>query len=78
MGATYRSVRGPIASAWRRRRDGAVAVTVTLPAGTGGRVVLRTTHPAQVTADGARLVEAQDGRAVYAIAAGTWRFVVPR
>ena len=76
--AVYRSVRGPIASAWRRRPDGAVAVTVTLPANTTGTVVLPTERPGAVTADGGRLVAADGGRAVYAIASGTYRFVVPR
>ncbi len=75
--AVYRSIRGPITSAWRRRADGSVAVTVTIPANTTGRVVLPTDRPAAVTADGATLVEARDGRAVYAIEAGTYHFLVP-
>ena len=38
--AVYRSPRGTIASAWRRLKDGAVEVTVTIPANTRGRVIL--------------------------------------
>jgi alpha-L-rhamnosidase len=38
--AVYRSPRGTIASAWRRLKNGAVEVTVTIPANTTGRVVL--------------------------------------
>ena len=56
--AVYRSPRGTIASAWRRLRNGAVEVTVTIPANTTGRVILPS---------GAKT-----------IAAGTYRFVVPR
>jgi alpha-L-rhamnosidase len=38
--ATYHSPRGPIASAWRRLKNGSIEVTVTIPANTRGRVVL--------------------------------------
>ncbi len=38
--AMYRSPRGTIVSAWRRRPGGAVDVTVTIPANTSGRVIL--------------------------------------
>jgi alpha-L-rhamnosidase len=75
--AVYHSPRGAIASAWRRRRDGSVEVTVTIPANTTARVVLPAAHPGAVSAPGARLKAARDGRAVFAIEAGTYRFVVP-
>ena len=38
--AVYRSPRGTIASAWRRLGNGAIEVTVTIPANTRGRVIL--------------------------------------
>jgi alpha-L-rhamnosidase len=38
--AVYRSPRGTIASAWRRLGNGAIEVTVTIPANTSGRVIL--------------------------------------
>jgi alpha-L-rhamnosidase len=76
--AVYRSPRGAIASAWRRLKSGAVEVTVTIPANTTGRVVLPVERPEAVVARGARLESAEQGRAVFAIAAGTYRFVVPR
>jgi alpha-L-rhamnosidase len=38
--AVYRSPRGRIASAWRRLGNGAIEVTVTIPANTRGRVIL--------------------------------------
>ncbi len=76
--AVYRSVRGPITSAWRRRADGTVAVTVTIPANTTGTVVLPTPDPAAVRADGGRREPAPAGEAVFAIEAGTYHFLVPR
>ncbi|HTT69525.1 MAG TPA: family 78 glycoside hydrolase catalytic domain [Gemmatimonadales bacterium] len=74
--ASYHSVRGTVASAWRRRRDGAVEVTILVPPNASARVVLRAAPASVAAAPGARLEAAPDGSAVYAVGAGTYRFVV--
>ncbi|MGH7592852.1 MAG: alpha-L-rhamnosidase C-terminal domain-containing protein, partial [Gemmatimonadales bacterium] len=48
--AVYHSVRGTITSAWHRQADGAVAVTVTIPANTSGTVVLPGRAPVTIAA----------------------------
>ena len=76
VSAAYRSVRGTIASAWRRRRDGSVAVAVTIPANTTARVELPAAPAWVIAAPGARLEGVQEARSVYDIGAGVYRFVV--
>ena len=76
--AVYRSVRGEIVSAWRRQANGAVVVSVTIPANTTAEVALPAVSAADVAARGARLEAVRDGRAVYAIASGSYRFIVKR
>jgi alpha-L-rhamnosidase len=75
--AVYRSPRGAIASGWRRRPDGAIVVTVTLPANTAGRVILPAELEPAVAGRGATYQGLRDGRAVFAVEAGTYRFTVP-
>jgi alpha-L-rhamnosidase len=74
--AIYRSPRGAIVSGWRRERDGSVVVTVTIPANTAGRVFLSAERPPAVVGSGARFEGLQDGRAAFAVEAGTYRFTV--
>ena len=74
----YRSPRGTIVSAWRRLASGSVQLTVTIPPNTTGRVFVRSEYPEAVVARGARLESAGEGRAIFAIEAGTYRFVVPQ
>jgi len=76
VSATYRSVRGVIASAWRRRRDGSVVVAVTIPANTTAHVELPAAPSSVTAAPRTQLEGVRNGRAVYAIEAGTYRFVV--
>ena len=76
--AVYRSVRGDIGSAWRRRPDGSIVVDVTIPANTTGRVYLPADRSPAAGAPGARFEGMRDGRAVFAVEAGTYRFVVSK
>jgi alpha-L-rhamnosidase len=76
--AVYRSVRGDIGSAWRRRPDGSILVDVTIPANTTGRVYLPADRSPAAGAPGARFEGMRDGRAVFAVEAGTYRFVVSK
>jgi alpha-L-rhamnosidase len=71
--AVYRSVRGPIGSAWTREQDGTVALELTIPANSRGELVLPegwrlASPPAEVQALGAATVGAH-----YSIPAGIWR-----
>ncbi len=72
----YRSPRGAIVSGWRRRRDGSVVVTVTIPANTAGHVFLPAQQPPSVAGRGATFEGLRNGRAVFAIESGTYRFTV--
>ena len=73
--AVYRSPHGTIVSAWRRRPDGAVVVTVTIPANTVGRVVLPAGRRPAVTGTRARFEGLKAGLAAFEIEAGTYVFV---
>ncbi len=77
----YHSIHGRIACEWRI--DGArIAVDVTVPANTTATVYLPTSDPDSVAesskpaaeADGVRLVESEDGAAVYHVGAGRYKF----
>jgi len=59
--ASYRSVRGPIATAWRRAPDGTIALDVAIPANTTARVELPDRAPFTIGA----------GRYAYVVKAGT-------
>ena len=74
--AVYQSVRGPIGSSWRRRADGAISLTVEIPANTTAEVVIPATSAAAVTAPGARFTGMRGARTAYAIASGTYQFVI--
>ena len=73
--AVYRSPRGPIASGWRRERDGAITVTVNIPPGTTGRVSLPAAK-VSVAGRGTRFEGIQGAVVVFAVAPGTHRFTV--
>jgi alpha-L-rhamnosidase len=80
--ATYRSIHGPIESAWKRE-EGRLTLTVTLPANTTGtihvpaasvRAVSESGRPAAF-APGLRYQGQAAGCAVFAAGSGTYRFV---
>jgi alpha-L-rhamnosidase len=89
VAATYESVRGEIASAWRRT-PGGLELDVTIPANATARVVL----PAQSAQDvheiasgrrrraehapSVRLVAAAGGRVIYEIGSGRYQFRIAR
>ncbi len=83
--ATYRSLHGPIASAWRIE-NGTFSLDVTIPANTTATVYLPTTDQGSVReagrrideAEGVRVVGQEAGRAVLAIGSGTYRFTADR
>ena len=74
--AVYHSVRGTITSAWRKQPNGAVVVSVTIPANTSGEVRLPAWSEKGVSAPGATFRGMQAGRAVFTITSGTYRFTV--
>ncbi len=80
--ATYRSVRGLVASGWRKEKDG-FHLDVKIPAGTSATVgvpadrlesVTEGGHPARDAA-GVTFVRLEDGTAFFRIESGTYRFV---
>ncbi|HEY7511701.1 MAG TPA: family 78 glycoside hydrolase catalytic domain [Vicinamibacteria bacterium] len=87
VSASYESVRGTIASRWRRR-DGGLEWEVVVPANATARVhvpagaagVVREGAAGQEVpadrAEGVRLVGAADGRVVYEVGSGRYRFQV--
>ena len=74
--AVYRSPRGAISSAWRRRPDGSIVVMVTIPPDATGRVILRAEREPAVEGRGWNFEGFRNGRAVFAVEAGTYRFTV--
>jgi alpha-L-rhamnosidase len=76
--AVYRSPRGAIVSGWRRGRDGSIVVTVTIPANTSGRVFLPAEREPAAVGRGAHFEGLHDGRAVFRVGAGSYRFLVKR
>jgi alpha-L-rhamnosidase len=80
--AAYRSAHGLIVSAWRRERED-LAMDVTLPANTCGRIHVPARGPAAVTesdrpagaSPGLEFVGMEGGAAVYEAGAGTYAFV---
>ena len=84
VSATYDSVRGPLACAWRRTSSG-LQLDVTVPPNATAEVhVPASTHtlvreggrPA-ASADGVRFERMADGRAVYAVGSGEYHFLSP-
>ncbi len=81
----YRSLHGRIACAWRVDA-GRLTIDVTIPANTTATVYVPAADAEQVqesgrpasTADGVRFLRADDGAAVYAVAAGRYTFTAPR
>jgi len=82
--ATYDSIRGTIASAWRIE-DGKLHLHVTVPANTVADVAIPTERIGLVTeggrpavdAEGVRMTRMEDGRAVFTVGSGEYRFTVP-
>lgn len=83
--ATYNSIRGPIASGWRLT-NGALQLTVTVPANTTATVYVPTSDAAKVTesgkpvatAIGVKFVRSEAGAAVYEVGSGTYGFAAPQ
>ncbi|MGH7581721.1 MAG: family 78 glycoside hydrolase catalytic domain [Gemmatimonadales bacterium] len=73
--AVYRSVRGTIVSSWHRRADGAVLVTVTIPANTAGVVELPAAAD-RVAAAGIRASASTATSSTFPVGAGSYRFEV--
>jgi alpha-L-rhamnosidase len=85
---TYESVRGRVASRWKRTADGALELDVTVPPNATGVVSVPAASAAQVTEVGSgramaaasapsvRLVRAADGRVVYEVGSGSYQFRV--
>ncbi len=79
--ATYRSVRGPITSNWRKK-EGNFFLDVTVPVNTTATVCIPTGKVESVTennrpakdADGVTFVRFENNIAVYNVKAGTYRF----
>jgi alpha-L-rhamnosidase len=70
--ATFRSVRGPIRSAWRRT-GGRFELTVEVPANVTATVVLPSAD--EVTAPGIEVVRGEDGRWVAEVGSGEYELV---
>lgn len=84
VAAVYRSLRGPIASEWRRTDD-TLALTVHIPANTTAEIWMPTNDSASVTesgqpasqAEGVALLRHEPGHAIYSVASGDYRFASP-
>jgi len=82
--ATYRSMHGPIASAWHLA-DGAFTLDLTLPANTSATVHIPTADPAAVRegegpaaqSEGVRPLGQGEGCAIFAVGSGAYCFSAP-
>ena len=82
VSATYDSVRGKVAAAWRQTPSG-LELDVTVPPSATADVHVPASNPALVReggvaadkADGVRFQKMVDGRAVYAVGSGEYHFV---
>ncbi|MFI4975508.1 MAG: family 78 glycoside hydrolase catalytic domain [Caulobacterales bacterium] len=78
-GGTYRSVRGPISTAWRREPGGGFSLDLTLPANTAATVRLPA-GPDQALSEGGRPfageVRREAGALVADVGSGDYRFLV--
>jgi alpha-L-rhamnosidase len=75
--ASYESVRGTVATAWRRTATG-LELDVTVPANARGRVYVPASSRKAVTQVGARFVSLEGDRVVYEVSSGNYRFRVAR
>jgi alpha-L-rhamnosidase len=79
--ASHRSPYGPIASDWQKK-DGVFRWDITLPANTTATVYVPATSAESVTekgkqavqAQGVKLVKVENGRAVFSVGPGSYRF----
>jgi alpha-L-rhamnosidase len=79
--AEYRSVRGPIRSAWKREA-GRITWDVTIPPNTTATVYVPTPDPAKIkeggkpatTARGVKLESQSAGNSIFSVGSGTYRF----
>ena len=79
--ATYHSIHGPIASAWKTGSHG-LTLDIAIPANTTATVFVPTSDPNAVTeggrpasdAPGVMFLRHENGRAVYAVGSGTYAF----
>jgi alpha-L-rhamnosidase len=83
--ATLRSIRGPIASAWKLK-DGALTLEVSIPANTTATVYIPAAEASTITesgkpaatAEGVHFLRAEQGEAVFEIGSGSYSFAAPR
>jgi alpha-L-rhamnosidase len=84
--ATYNSIHGPIASAWRiMQPDDELRLYVTIPANTTATVYIPTKDAGRIVegsqpaaqAQGVRLIGTENGAAVFEIGGGTYHFISP-
>lgn len=81
---SYDSIHGRIASDWKRE-NGTLTLSVTIPPNTAATVYVPTSDPGKVTesgkpaasAQGVRHLKNEDGRAVYEVGSGQYRFAAP-
>jgi alpha-L-rhamnosidase len=74
---TYESVRGPVASAWRRTPGGGLELDVTVPPNATGVVSVPAPSAAAVSeSTGLRPSRTEAGRVVYEVGSGRYRFRV--
>lgn len=73
VSARWDTAYGPIHSAWRKTGS-ALHVDVDVPVNTTATVSVPVGRHARPGPDGARLLRVQDGRAVYEVGSGHWRF----
>src|SRR5208282_6568112 len=72
--ASYNSIRGKIVSDWKRD-GGGFTLNVSIPANTTAMVYVPTKSADAVKAEGATLLRMENGRAVFAIGSGDYKFV---
>ena len=78
VSASYESVRGTVASRWKRTATG-LELDVTVPPNATGRVHVPAPNPQAVTtdkADSVKLLGVEGGRVLYEVGSGHYRFRV--
>lgn len=73
--AHTQTVRGRVASAWRRE-GGTLTLEIDVPVGSTATVEVPAPDPARVQADGGRFVRSDGGRQIFQVESGRYRFVV--
>jgi alpha-L-rhamnosidase len=77
VSVTYESVRGPVASAWRRTPGGGLELDVTVPPNATGVVSVPAPSASAVSeSSGVRPSRTEQGRVVYEVGSGRYRFRV--